>query len=48
LAEEKVVGKKITVYAVTDRGKKVLKRFRELKTALPIDEEPSRGPILLS
>jgi DNA-binding PadR family transcriptional regulator len=46
--EKKVVGKKKIYYSITDRGKKVLKRFREIKTALPIDGEPSPGPIMLS
>ena len=48
LVEKKVVGKKRIVYAITERGKTVLKHFRELKIALPLDEEPSRVPIMLS
>ena len=39
LIEEKTVGKKRIVYAVTQRGITVLKYFRELKTVLPIIEE---------
>ena len=44
--ERKVVGRKArstrTVYAVTQRGITVLKYFRELKQALPIEEEDQR------
>lgn len=39
LIEEKTVGKKRIVYAITQRGLTVLKYFRELKTVLPIIEE---------
>lgn len=39
LIEEKTVGKKRIVYAITQRGITVLKYFRELKTVLPIVEE---------
>jgi predicted transcriptional regulator len=39
LIEEKTVGKKRIVYAITQRGLTVLKYFRELKTVLPIVEE---------
>lgn len=39
LIEEKTVGKKRIVYAITQRGITVLKYFRELKTVLPIIEE---------
>lgn len=39
LVEEKSLGKKRIVYAVTDRGRTVLKYFRELRTVLPIVEE---------
>jgi predicted transcriptional regulator len=39
LVEEKTLGKKRIVYAITDRGITVLKYFRELKTVLPIIEE---------
>jgi len=39
LVEEKTVGKKRIVYAITERGITVLKYFRELKTVLPIIEE---------
>ena len=48
LVEKKVVEKLRIVYAITARGKTVLTHFRELKTALPIDEELSRVPIMLS
>ena len=39
LVEEKTVGKKRIVYAITERGITVLKYFRELKAVLPIIEE---------
>ena len=39
LVEERTVGKKRTVYAITDRGITVLKYFRELRGILPIIEE---------
>ena len=39
LVEEQTVGKKRIVYAITDRGRTVLKYFRELRSILPIVEE---------
>lgn len=39
LVEEKIVGKRRVVYAITQRGITVLKHFRELKQVLPIVEE---------
>ena len=39
LVEERMVGKRRVVYAVTQRGITVLKYFRELKQVLPIVEE---------
>lgn len=39
LVEEKSVGKKRIVYAISERGRTVLKYFRELRTVLPIVEE---------
>ena len=42
LVEERTLGKKRTVYAVTQRGITVLKHFRELKTVLPLIEEDNR------
>lgn len=39
LVEEKTVGKKRIVYAISERGLTVLKYFRELKTMLPVTEE---------
>jgi predicted transcriptional regulator len=39
LVEEKTVGKKRIVYAVTEKGLMVLKYFRELKIMLPVVEE---------
>jgi predicted transcriptional regulator len=40
LVEERIVGKKRVVYAITQRGITTLKYFRELKQVLPIVEEP--------
>lgn len=46
LVEERTVGKRRIVYAVTQRGITVLKSFRELKQVLPIVEESrSQMPI---
>jgi predicted transcriptional regulator len=42
LVEERTLGKKRTVYAITERGIIVLKHFRELKTVLPLIEEDNR------
>ena len=39
LVEEKSLGRKRIVYAITERGRTVLKYFRELRTVLPIVEE---------
>lgn len=39
LVEERSAGKKRVVYAVTQRGITVLKRFREVKRILPVGEE---------
>jgi predicted transcriptional regulator len=39
LVEERTVGKRRVVYAVTQRGITVLKYFRELRQVLPILEE---------
>ena len=39
LVEERTIGKAKVVFAVTQRGINVLRYFRELKQALPIDEE---------
>ena len=39
LVEEKTIGKKRIVYAITERGITVLKYFRELKAVLPLVEE---------
>lgn len=47
LVEERTVGKKRVVYAITQRGITVLKHFRELKTVLPIIEESRRLPAIL-
>lgn len=40
LVEERIVGKKRVVYAITQRGITTLKYFKELKQVLPIVEEP--------
>jgi predicted transcriptional regulator len=42
LVEERNIGRKRTVYAITQRGVTVLKYFGELKRVLPIDEEDQR------
>ena len=42
LVEKRILKRNRTVYAVTQRGLKVLKAFRELKQALPIVEEDER------
>ncbi len=48
LVEEKTIGKKRTVYAITPQGRKVLTYFRELKIILPIgEEEPQKIPAQL-
>lgn len=47
LVEERTIGKKRTVYAVTQRGIAVLKHFRELKTVLPLIEEDRKLPAIL-
>jgi len=39
LVEERTIGKKRIVYAITERGITVLKYFRELKAVLPLVEE---------
>lgn len=39
LIEEKTVGKKRIVFAVTEKGISVLKYFRELKVMLPVVED---------
>jgi predicted transcriptional regulator len=45
LVEEKTLGKKRTVYAITQRGLTVLKYFRELKIMLPtLEEELAKIP----
>jgi len=46
LVEERIIGKRRVVYAITQRGITVLKYFRELKEVLPIVEEArSQMPI---
>ena len=40
LVEERTIGKRRVVYAITQRGITVLKYFRELRQVLPIVEEP--------
>ena len=51
LVEEQTLPKKRhktrVVYAITERGRIVLKYFRELNSALPIIEEAQRIPALL-
>jgi predicted transcriptional regulator len=43
LVEERIVGKRRVVYAITQRGVTVLKYFRELEQVLPIVEEDRNG-----
>jgi len=46
LVEERAVGKRRVVYAITPKGVTVLKYFRELKQVLPIIEETrNRAPV---
>ncbi|MFW6111355.1 MAG: winged helix-turn-helix domain-containing protein, partial [Thermoproteota archaeon] len=40
LVEERPAGETRVVYAVTQRGVKVLKRFREVKKMMPVGGEP--------
>jgi len=47
LVEERTIGKKRTVYAITQRGITVLKHFRELKTVLPLIEDNKKLPAIL-
>ncbi|MCK4424150.1 transcriptional regulator [Candidatus Bathyarchaeota archaeon] len=47
LVEERNVGKRRVVYAITPRGITVLKHFRELKQVLPIIEETRNRPPML-
>jgi predicted transcriptional regulator len=46
LVEERIVGKKRVVYAITQRGITTLKYFKELKQVLPIVEEPRNQVIV--
>jgi len=39
LVEERAVERKRTVYAITERGRTVLRYFRELENALPVIRE---------
>jgi len=39
LVQERTVAKRRVVYAITERGRTVIKYFRELKQILPIIEE---------
>lgn len=46
LAEERTIGKKRVVYAITQKGRTVIKVFRDLKQMLPVTEETrARMPI---
>jgi predicted transcriptional regulator len=42
LVEERNIGKRRVVYAITQRGVTVLKYFKELKQVLPITEEDQK------
>ena len=46
LVEERTVGKRRVVFAVTQRGITVLKYFKELKQVLPIVEESRSQPMI--
>jgi predicted transcriptional regulator len=46
LVEERTVGKRRVVFAVTQRGITVLKYFKELKQVLPIVEEARSQPMV--
>ena len=46
LVEERTVGKRRAVFAVTQRGITVLKYFKELKQVLPIVEEARSQPMI--
>jgi predicted transcriptional regulator len=46
LVEERTVGKRRVVFAVTQRGITVLKYFKELKQVLPIVEEARSQPMI--
>ncbi len=39
LVEERIVGKKRVVYAITQKGRSVIKVFREIRQLLPDTEE---------
>lgn len=47
LVEQQALHKARVVYAITDRGRTVLKFFRELSIALPIIEGAPKIPALL-
>jgi predicted transcriptional regulator len=46
LVEERTIGKRRVVYAITQRGITVLKYFRELKLVLPIVEEAGNQALM--
>jgi predicted transcriptional regulator len=46
LVEERTVGKRRVVFAITQRGITVLKYFKELKQVLPIVEESRNQPMI--
>jgi predicted transcriptional regulator len=48
LVEEKIIGRERVVYAITQRGLKMLKLFRELKEELPIIEETENAKRICS
>jgi predicted transcriptional regulator len=39
LIEERTIGKKRVVYAITQKGRSVIKVFREIEKILPVEEE---------
>ena len=46
LVEERTIGKRRVVYAITQRGITVLKYFRELQQVLPIVEEAGNQALI--
>jgi predicted transcriptional regulator len=47
LVEKRTLKKKRVVYAITDRGRTILKHFREVQSALPSIEGAHKIPPLL-
>ena len=45
LVEERTVGKRGVIYAITQKGITVLKYFREVRQALPVSKKSNKMPI---